>query len=129
MLIKEALITEINEVSRRILAINIRGGKCTAHLYHLEHQGDSLKSRYIYRCIRAGCHHYSTLTAINARLAQCRHCGNTFAISAEAHVIQSKTGKTIEELFSEFIVCCDGIKESIPSEVASLEFEFLKEIE
>jgi len=124
MTIKEALITEVSEISRKILAINIKGGRCTAHLYHLERQGDSLKSRYIYRCLRAGCRHYSTLTAINTRLAQCRNCGSTFAISAEAHVIQARIKSSIEELFSEFIVCCNGEPKpkTAISEIETLEF-------
>lgn len=121
-MIKEALITDISEVSKRILSINIKNGRCTAHLYHLERQGDSEKSRFIYRCLRAGCHHYATLTNVSNRVAQCRNCGNTFSINIDLHIIMNPRGGDIEDMFFEFPSCCDGAKELIVPEVESLDF-------
>lgn len=120
--LQKTLITDISKISQKILSINIRNGKCTAHLYHFERQGDSEKSRYIYRCTRAGCHHYSTLTSIPGRIAQCRNCGNTFTVDPILHIIKSHAGD-IEKMFHEFPVCCDVTDREVAiEEVQSLDF-------
>ena len=123
-----ALADRSTEISKKISTINIKAGKCSAHLYHLERQGDSPKSRFIYRCLRAGCRHYATFTNIEGRSAQCRKCGDIFGVSTEMHLIKSKKGMRIEELRFEYPCCC--ISEEIVAPVNIREasaLEFLEE--
>src|SRR5215468_3227882 len=110
------------------LQIEFKGRRCPAHLYHLERQGDSERSRFIYRCKRPNCHHYSTLTEIGGRTAQCRNCGNRFTILSSQHIIKNPNPicndkDLIENMFFEYPVCCIGEPKTLEiSEVENLDY-------
>jgi len=115
-------------VEKSITPITIKDGKCNAHLYHLERQGDSKKSRFIYRCHRPGCRHYSTIAGIENRSAQCRTCGRVFSIIIEVHVLRDRDGKDAPSMLHEYPVCCEGIQEAREVEVTEeAELDFLEE--
>lgn len=104
-------------------SISFRNGKCSAHQYHLEPQGPSERSRYIYRCKRDACRHYATFADIEGRRAECHACGNHFTVRS-FHFVKNLKGSGITELFFEYLNCCaaEAPKEVEIKAVENLDF-------